>query len=228
MAFAALVAVQFRKLGKAGPKAARAPEGSAMTLYLVRHGDKEPGIFRRAGFPHNDQPLSDTGLLEAGRLRGYFRWRRIESVYVSEYSRTLQTVEGICEDQGISPLTTGLLNEIDTGAFEFGAPEDLALRYPEIWREYDKPGHRTDFRYPEGESGEDVFARIDAFFSLMEKEGKDCLAAAHDGWIRLALCRVLGLPASSRFFFSVDTCGIAELERNRDGWKIIRFNHYLE
>ena len=138
-----------------------------MTIHLVRHGDKEPGVFRRDGFGHNDQPLSESGMLQAGRLRGYFMRRHIESVYVSEYSRTLQTVEGICADKRISPVTTALVNEIDTGAFEFGEPEDLAAEYPEVWREYGKTADRADFKYPGGESGEEIFARIDEFFKLL-------------------------------------------------------------
>jgi len=197
-------------------------------VHLVRHGDKEPGLFRRAGFRHNDQPLSESGMLQAGRLRGYFMRRHIETVYVSEYSRTLQTVEGICADRKISPVTTALVNEIDTGAFEFGVPDELAVKYPEIWREYNKTTDRADFRYPDGESGEEVFSRIDEFFMLLEREDRDCLVATHDGWIRLALCRILGLSASARSFFSVDTCGITELEHGPQGWHIIRFNCFLE
>ncbi|HWP68645.1 MAG TPA: histidine phosphatase family protein, partial [Rectinemataceae bacterium] len=115
-----------------------------------------------------------------------------------------------------------------TGAFEFGEPEDLAAKYPEVWREYGKTADRTDFKYPDGESGEEVFARIDEFFKLLEQDGRNCLVATHDGWIRLAMCRVLSLPASARFFFSVETCGITELERGQNGWRVIRFNYFLE
>ena len=52
------------------------------------------------------------------------------------------------------------------------------------------------------------------------------IAACHDGLMRTLLCHVLGIPVYKRWGFSVETCGIIELEFEADygTWKLIRYN----
>ena len=88
------------------------------------------------------------------------------------------------------------------------------------------PKRNRDFRFPEGENGQDVLDRIEAF--VKEKQGKkDFLLVSHDGLIRVFMCYILGIAVYRRWEFKVDTCGIMEIEYQPEfeSWKLIRFNH---
>lgn len=196
-------------------------------MYIVRHGDKETGDFFNPRLGQDDQPLSAYGQSQAEALRRHFEDRAIERVYVSEYVRTHQTIGPFCELRGIEPIELGLLNEIDGGEYFRVGEAEQRRRYPRAWDRLRE--RRRDFRYPGGESGRDVLNRARRFFALAEREGVDSIAVSHEGWIKTALCFVLGLDPGRRFRFQVDTCGIAELEYFEAGryWRVLRFNQAL-
>ena len=87
----------------------------------------------------------------------------------------------------------------------------------------------TDFRFPEGETGEEARDRIANF--LEEKRqvhaNENILVVTHEDLIRLLMCHVLNLPVYHRWnFHYVDTCGIVEITYQSDNkmWQLIRFN----
>jgi broad specificity phosphatase PhoE len=121
------------------------------------------------------------------------------------------------------------LNEIDNGLIEGQSEVEIRDKYPEVSRGFSE--READFRFPEGETGEEARDRIAAF--IEEKrilhEGRDIVAFSHEGLIRLLSCHVLNLPVYKRWNFQVDFCGTMELSFQPDHgeWKIIRFNHTI-
>ena len=86
----------------------------------------------------------------------------------------------------------------------------------------------ADFRFPGGESGAEVDARIGAFFyeRLAQHGDDDVVVVSHDGLIRQLMCHVLGLPVYHRGDFRIDFAGLTELSFQRDigRWRLLRFN----
>ncbi|MCB9420145.1 MAG: histidine phosphatase family protein [Ardenticatenaceae bacterium] len=198
-----------------------------MNWYIIRHAAKEPGDFYNPVLRHQDQPISDKGRAEARNLSAYFAGKSIAAIYVSEYGRTRQTIEHAAQNLNLSPIVDPRLNEIDNGVIEGLTDPQISQQYPDVWEAF--MSRDRDFRFPQGESGEEAQQRIQSFFIEHQKRQEDIILVSHDGWIRLLMCYILGLPVYRRWDFRVDTGGIMEIayQPEFDRWKLIRFNHQL-
>ncbi|MDX9827416.1 MAG: histidine phosphatase family protein [Spirochaetia bacterium] len=176
-----------------------------MSIYVVRHGEKEKGDFYSNALPLNDQPLSQKGRSQAQRLVGFFKEIEIASIYISEYRRTGQTIERVLEDKALEPCIDGRLNEIDVGDTEKLSDEEIKERYPAFWMMYLE--RKADFRFPNGESGEEAGSRIFSLFESLDVK-RNHILVSHDGIIRTLLCKVLMIPTYRRHLFQIDTCSI--------------------
>jgi probable phosphoglycerate mutase len=198
-----------------------------MTLYCIRHADKAKGDYGSSTLPHLDQPISRHGKKQAKALFGYFKNKRIDEIFLSEYRRTEQTVRAIIKKRKITPIIDPRLNEINLGAVIGLTDVQVQKKYPDLWKAYQ---HRNvDFRWPGGETGAEAQSRIVGFLDEQANHPGDKLVVAHDGIIRLLLCHLLNIPVYRRFEFQVGTAGIMEIEweKARQVWRIIRFNQEL-
>lgn len=196
------------------------------TFYIIRHAHKEQGDFFNPRLRHQDEPISQKGHEEARKLWAYLRDKEIGPIYVSGYQRTRQTIEYVSEQYGIEPVIDERLNEIDNGCFDGMSVEEIQKQYPAVWKAFHE--RSTDFRFPEGETGEEARQRIADFLEDKRQlhANQNIVAVSHEGLIRLTACHVLGLPVYSRWNFHVDFCGIMEItfQPEYQSWKLVRFN----
>jgi broad specificity phosphatase PhoE len=196
------------------------------TFFFIRHAEKVSGNFFNPRLRHQDNPITPAGLQAAETLAEYFAaGEPLHALYISGYLRTGQTAAPLAARLGLQPIIDERLNEIDNGCIDDMPEEEIRRRYPEVWQGF--RDHSYDFRFPEGETGEEARARIAAFLDdLLARHAGDTVAAvAHEGLIRLTACHVLGLPVYSRWKFKVNFCGIMQLQHSEGEWKLIRFNH---
>jgi broad specificity phosphatase PhoE len=198
-----------------------------VTVYLVRHGHKAAGDFSNPRLRLRDQPLSSLGRRQAVRLARWFRGRGITGIWVSEYQRTAQTARPLARRLGIEPVADPRLNEIDIGLLDGLSDDEVRLRFPEAWRASED--RSSDYRWPGGENGAEALERIAGFMQEREEGGGNLLVVAHDGIIRLYVCRVLGIPVWRRFGMKIDPAGITELawDAARRSWDLIRYNQVI-
>jgi broad specificity phosphatase PhoE len=199
------------------------------TFYIIRHAQKEPGDFYNPRLRHQDEPISQKGQEEAHKLWSYLFDKQFSAIYVSGYQRTAQTIDHVAKQSGITPIMDERLNEIDNGCIEGLRDEEIHQKYPEVWRGFCE--RSADFRFPQGETGEEACQRIANF--LEEKRQihsiENILLVSHEGLIRLLVCHIMNLPVYQRWNFQVDFCGITEIAYQPDYqvWKLIRFNQTL-
>jgi broad specificity phosphatase PhoE len=197
-----------------------------MTFYIIRHGDKTGGEFRKPELPLNDQPLSERGLAQAQALVDFFADRQIAHIYVSAYQRTGQTIAPVAGHFGLTPVVDARLNEMNNGLFENATEDEIKEKYPKEWQAYRE--RRSDFRFPGGETGGEAQKRVIEFLEEKRETHGDenVIAVCHDGLSRVLMCYVLGIPVYKRWNFYVDFCGITELEYEPEHrtWKLIRYN----
>jgi broad specificity phosphatase PhoE len=198
-----------------------------MTLYIIRHAEKEKGDFFNPTLRHQDQPISQKGQEQAQKLVAYFTDKEISRVYISAYMRTRQTAAPLAGHLGLPPLADERLNEIDNGLFDGSTREEIEQKFPAEWQAYRE--RKTDFRFPEGETGEEAQKRIVDFLNEKRESHGDenLLIVCHDGLIRLMMCYITNNPTTCRWDFHVDFCGITEIDYqpNYGTWKLMRFNH---
>jgi len=199
------------------------------TFYIIRHAEKEKGDFYNPLLRHQDEPVSQVGRQNAIRLWSYLCDKQISTIYISAYQRTRQTIEHVAAQSGISPVIDERLNEIDNGCFDGLSEEEIQRLYPEIWKVFIE--RSADFRFPEGETGEEASQRI---ASLLEEKqqthrNENLIFVSHEGWIRLLMCHIMDLPVYRRWDFHYDFCGITEIgyQPLYQSWKLIRFNQKL-
>ena len=199
-----------------------------MRVFIVRHGDKEKGDYFNVILNHQDPPISDEGKRKAKKLVDYFERKLIKKVVVSEYLRADQTAQYIADKKGIHILKDWRLNEIDNGIIESMSDEEIKDKYTEFWNDFFS--YSKDVRFPEGENSEEVKARQKSLLDELIQNDEDVLIVSHEGYIRLLMCHLMGIPLFKRNLFYVDMCGITELEYDKDtsNWKLIRLNHTLE
>ena len=194
-------------------------------IYFIRHGHKAQGDNYNEALHIADDPLSEEGMKDAERIAAYFSAIDIKKIYASEYIRTQQTAAPVAHEKGLPVIVDARVNEMNGGIFHRMGDAAAQAAYPELWREILEHSH--DVRYPDGENGAEVIARQNSFLAEMEKETGDVLVVSHDGFIRLLLCNISGLPVWMRYKFITTMGGISAVEYDGREWRILRFNQIV-
>lgn len=194
-------------------------------IYFVRHGNKAGESRYNAELNIMDDPLSERGHADAQRIAAFFRDIHISKIYASEYIRTQQTAAPTAKEKGMTVTVDARINEINGGEFHRLSEAEAAAAYPEEWHNF--VNHLCDVQFPGGESGADVKRRQDSFLADMQKETEDILVVSHDGFIRLLMCNILGMPVQMRYKFISEMGGISAVEFDGTEWRILRFNQIV-
>ncbi|EGT54182.1 hypothetical protein CAEBREN_09343 [Caenorhabditis brenneri] len=152
------------------------------SIYLSRHGESE---YNRIGRLGGDSPLSENGLTYAGRLLQYFETENLSDfrVWSSQKIRAAQTASHLKDLAGHTEFWK-CLDEIDAGICEGLTYEDFESRYPKQFAERDKDKYH--YRYPSGESYEDLVARLEPVIMELERQS-NVLVISHQAVLRCIL-----------------------------------------
>eukprot|EP00667_Euglena_gracilis_P010360 EG_transcript_10541 len=151
-------------------------------IYFSRHGQSAYNLEDRIG---GDPDLTPKGREDAHRLALFIRSlphsKGEMEVWTSKLKRTIQTA-GEIEAEGYVMRRWEALNEIHAGICEHLTYADLKEQYPfiEELRKKDKYG----FRYPEGESYQDLVNRLERVILALERIDKPVLVVAHQAILR--------------------------------------------
>ncbi|EEB13787.1 6-phosphofructo-2-kinase/fructose-2,6-bisphosphatase short form, putative [Pediculus humanus corporis] len=153
------------------------------TIYLTRHGESEQNLEGRIG---GDADLSPRGRQYANALAKYIAEQDICGlrVWTSWLKRTIQTVANVPAPQE----RWKALNEIDAGICEEMTYEEIASKFPEDFAARDE--NKFTYRYPRGESYEDLVARLEPVIMELERQG-NVLVVSHQAVLRCLLAYFL-------------------------------------
>ncbi len=199
-------------------------------VYFVRHGNKVVGDcdeYYNSELGIMDEPLSEAGRADAERLAAYFKGADIKRIIVSEYKRAYETALPTSKQKNIPITVDRRVNEINNGEIRNMTDDEIAAKYPQLWSDFQS--HARDSRFPGGESGEDAMARQNSFLNDIKHEEDDILVVSHDGFIRLLMCNILGLPVYKRYIFKTTMGGVSIIsyDGGRGEWKTVRFNQLV-
>jgi len=196
-----------------------------MTIHLIRHAEKQKGTYYDSTLRFDNNPITQIGSIQASLLKDYLP-KHVAQIYVSRYIRTKQTIQPYAQDNGSKIIEDKRIDEIDTGIRSRLSESEIREKYPTFYIEYQEK--KTDFKYPEGECGAEVALRIESLIEEIYEQDKEFIVVGHEGWIKIFVCKVLGMKYSERFRLRVSNCGITTInlnDRNMDGY-IIRMNEY--
>jgi len=139
-------------------------------IFLIRHGESIANIDKSIyyGLPNFKVPLTEKGKQQAidcgKRLKEKLVSKRI-FFYLSPYLRTKQTFQGILSQLG--DVEYQLREEPRIREQDFGNPRDQHIDYTKD-ADYKLCG-AFFYRFPNGESGADVYDRVSTFFYTLHR-----------------------------------------------------------
>lgn len=164
-----------------------------LTIFLIRHGETEDNI-KSIVMGQNDSPLSKKGAQTAKRFRNYFNSNnvKVDKLYVSDLGRALQTARIINKNIQSSLETTPEFRETNYGIYN----GKLRSWVESVCLEYKTD---TNYRFPDGESKEEMKKRVIKALSRIEKENRNAtiLIITHGGPIRAVLSHYKNIDLTS-------------------------------
>ena len=208
-----------------------------MNLILIRHGESTANAEGRWQ-GRADFPLSETGRMQASRLRSKLEQEEYSPthVYTSPLSRVLETAQIASSNMDIPIESWDDLMEHDVGAFSGLTWAELEERFPETIREFNET---FNLDIVEGaETHEEIMVRAGRVVDRLISEhnnGDRVLVFSHGGILTRVIARLLG--ADRLWGLSIRNTAIFEFgidvekwhmdgrtRTNVDLWQIIRFN----
>ncbi|HEY7039172.1 MAG TPA: 6-phosphofructo-2-kinase/fructose-2,6-bisphosphatase [Methylomirabilota bacterium] len=152
---------------------------TARPIWLTRHGES---VFNAAGLLGGDPDLTPDGRRYARSLAEFLDRRYPDRddvvIWTSSLRRSIQTADPL----GRPPWAWRALDEIDAGICDGMSYVQIQAELPEEYaaRKRDK----FTYRYPRGESYQDIILRLDPVIIELERTRKPVLVIAHNAVLR--------------------------------------------
>ncbi|HIJ87502.1 MAG TPA: alpha-ribazole phosphatase [Desulfuromonadales bacterium] len=167
-------------------------------MYLIRHG-QVVGFDQPRYNGQADVALTDLGIEQYHLLKERLVGKNISACYTSDLSRCSTGAAIICQAFGIEPTVHRELRELDIGAWEGLAWEEIKSEWPDDWQA--RFDDLVNYRVPQGENLLDVEARVmPVITQVVERhKGEEVLVVAHGGVNRIVLLNAIGAPLAGLF-----------------------------
>ena len=162
---------------------------TARPIWLTRHGES---VFNAAGVLGGDPDLTSDGHRYARSLAEFLDRRDPDRndavIWTSSLRRAVQTAAPL----GRTPWPWRALDEIDGGICDSMSHAQIQEHLPEEYaaRKRDK----FTYRYPRGESYQDIILRLDPVIIELERTRKPVLVIAHNAVLRAIYAYLQGIP----------------------------------
>jgi alpha-ribazole phosphatase len=176
----------------------------AMTrFWLIRHGEPAEQARGRC-YGSLDVGLSDTGRAQMVRVAEYLKGESIAAIYSSPLSRALEGSRILAAAASCPVEVLPDLREIDFGGFEGLPYDEIAARYPDLYRQWMETP--TEIRFPNGESFSQMRTRVLRAFDTIERErkGQTVAIVSHGGVNRILIAWALQTPDNCLFRIAQD------------------------
>jgi broad specificity phosphatase PhoE/predicted kinase len=175
------------------------------SVWFTRHGESAFNVLGRIG---GDAPLSDAGRAYAQTLANVVRDRIGGDVVV--WTSTLRRTVETAEIMGLPYRAWRALDEIDAGVCDGMTYAEIATVMP---HEYDaRQADKFRYRYPRGESYQDVIQRLEPVIFELERERAPVLVIGHQAVLRALYAYMMDRPPHECPFVSIPLHTILELE----------------
>lgn len=155
-------------------------------IWLTRHGES---VFNEHGLLGGDSDLSPRGEEYAKKLAAFIRERADDViVWTSSLRRTVQTARPL--GQRSTPWRA--LDEIDAGVCEGMTYDEIRVKMPDVFAA--RAADKFRYRYPRGESYEDVIQRLDPLIIQLERQRTPIVVIAHQAVLRALYAYLMDKP----------------------------------
>ena len=194
-------------------------------FWLIRHGEPTEETRGRC-YGSLDVSLSDTGRAQMAQVAEYLQAEPIAVIYSSPLSRAMESAQ-ILADGLLRPIeVVEDLREIDFGGFEGLSYDEIAARYPGLYRHWMEAP--TEVRFPNGESFSEMRVRVlRAFEAIQRRCGRRGAAiVSHGGVNRILIAWALQMPDNCIFRLAQDYAAINLLALTEGHPSVSLLNHH--
>ncbi|KAL8603352.1 6-phosphofructo-2-kinase/fructose-2,6-bisphosphatase 1 [Nucella lapillus] len=183
------------------------------TIYLTRHGESVMNTQGRIG---GDSPLSERGWKYAEMLGHFVIAENLGrfKAWTSEKQRTQQTARYITAPKEHWKA----LDEIYAGVCEGMTYEEIQERHPEEFARRDQD--KFHYRYPGGESYEDLVARVKPVIEELERQNVTLIVVSHQAVLRCFLAYFQGKPNEELPYLNVPLHTVMKLTPVANGCRM--------
>jgi broad specificity phosphatase PhoE len=162
-------------------------------LFLIRHGNTVDEETKSVYKGRTDIPLSRTGILRMHGAAAFLSAFRLDRIYTSTLSRSIDSGKIIAAIQGIDIEVAPAFDEVDFGAWEGLSFDEIKERYPEAFRQWFKDP--ATYPPPQGESFRNAQKRSMGRLKkiISEHGGEQIGIVAHGGILRIMIFAILGM-----------------------------------
>ncbi len=162
---------------------------TARPIWLTRHGES---VYNAAGVLGGDPDLTPDGYRYAQSLAQFLDRRDPDGndvvIWTSSLQRAIQTAAPL----GRTAWAWRALDEIDGGICDSMSHAQIQEQLPE---EYEaRKRNKFTYRYPRGESYQDIILRLDPVIIELERTRKPVLVVAHNAVLRALYAYFQGIP----------------------------------
>ncbi len=196
------------------------------TIYLIRHGQtawNREEVFRG----RSDVPLDEKGRRQAELVGRYLAGQDLHepAFFASPLTRAMETAQ-IAAGR-FSPAhvkSDEAFNDLDFGDWQGMPREDVAAKYPELYRRWAKEPDRV--RFPGGDNLNALAKRAEAgLYNLAENSSAgDLVIVTHRVVNKVLLCLVLGTNLKPFWKIKQDTACVNVLEYGKGEFIIGKVN----
>ncbi|MBI4459230.1 MAG: alpha-ribazole phosphatase [Acidobacteria bacterium] len=162
-------------------------------VWLIRHGEPEDSA-RGHCYGSLDVGLSAEGERQIQAVASKLSGEPWAAIYTSPRLRCLQSARILAAAHCCPIEPIDALSEIDFGEFEGHTYDEIAIRYPDLYRQWME--HPTEVCFPRGETFNAMWTRVtEAASAVRTRHLGQCIAfVTHGGVIRILLADALGIP----------------------------------
>ena len=194
-------------------------------VYLIRHGEAEGNIYRRAQ-GHYESELTAKGLRQVAALAERFRDEHIDALYSSDLKRTQLTAGAITKYHDLPLHTDPRLREISMGPWEDAPFGDMQHFYPEQMRCFNDDPDRwlVDGAETFPQLKERMFAAVTQLAA--KHDGGTIVCVSHGMAIRSLLAKLLEVDSAEIFKVRHgDNTAVSLLEVAPEGIRVVYYNN---
>ena len=187
-----------------------------MKIIFIRHGKDDENF--RGGW--SNLGLVPEGVEQAKQLAGDFNEKRVEygitKIVSSDLPRAKETADILAKELGLAVVTEERLREADNGRLAGMQNAEALEKYPGVFWSILEP----DECYPDGESPNQFFTRIQKWFEAFLNECKDeegnVLVVTHGGVINIVYHLVKNMEwSNTKKSVPVGNCSMHVLDVER-------------
>lgn len=156
------------------------------TFWLTRHGQS---VFNHQNRIGGDSPLSEAGERYRNALSRFFARRPVGEIWTSTLQRTIQTASPLL---GSKKRQWKALDEIDAGVCDGMTYGEIEEKMPGVFQA--RKSDKFRYRYPQGESYEDLIGRLEPVIFELERTRSSTLVVAHQAVLRALYAYFVGKP----------------------------------